>query len=186
MLDDLSKHVLDIAENSVAAGARRVTVTLQERDAAGWLVLSVEDDGCGMDPDMAARVTDPFVTSRTTRRVGLGIPFLKQVAELCEGGLELRSVRGEGTVVTARFRGDAVDCPPVGDLPATVVTLLAGCPDLAWTFRFLRGDALFEVSRDALVEVLEDPRLFQTPTVAHWVRNFVADGLRELREGPGA
>ena len=181
MLDDLSKHVLDIAENSLAAGAQRIVVTLQERDSEGWVVLQVEDDGCGMDPETVTRVTDPFVTSRTTRRVGLGIPFLKQVAELCDGELHLVSALGKGTTLTARFRADAVDCPPLGDLSATVVTLLAGSPDRAWTFRFLRGDASFEVERNALVEVLEDPRLFQTPAVAHWVRNYVEEGLQELR-----
>ena len=184
MLDDLSKHVLDIAENSMAAGARRIVVTLQERDREGWVELRVEDDGCGMDPETVARVTDPFVTSRTTRRVGLGIPFLKQVAELCDGELHLASEKGKGTTLAARFRADAVDCPPLGDLAATVVTLLAGSPDRSWTFRFFRGDGAFEVDRDALVEILEDPRLFQTPAVAHWVRNYVEEGLTELRR-PG-
>ena len=97
MLEDLSAHVLDIAENSVRAGGTEVKITIDEDIAGNKLLFSVEDNGKGMTEEFVAKVTDPFTTTRTTRRVGMGLPFLKQSAELCGGGLEIKSKVGVGT-----------------------------------------------------------------------------------------
>jgi hypothetical protein len=183
MLDDLSQHILDIAENSLAAGASRVDVFLAEKDDQGYRVLEIRDDGKGMDAEMVRRVTDPFFTSRTTRRVGLGIPFLKQAAELAEGSFSIESTPGSGTCLRASFRTACVDCPPLGDLPATVVTLFAGYPDIRWVFRFSCGERSFEVDQKELLKIIEDPELLRTPPVASWLRDFVREGLEEMRTG---
>jgi hypothetical protein len=183
MLDDLSQHILDIAENSLAAGASRVDVRLVEEDDKGFRVLEIRDNGKGMDAEMVRRVTDPFVTSRTTRRVGLGIPFLKQAAELAGGSFSIESVPGSGTCLRAVFRAGSIDCPPLGDLPATVVTLFVGYPDIRWVFRFSRRERSFEVDQKDILEIIEDPELMRTPPVASWLRDFVREGLEEMRMG---
>ncbi len=183
MLEDLSQHLLDIAENGVAAGAGRIDMTLEEDREADRLTLTVEDDGRGMDEEFLARVADPFTTTRTTRRVGLGIPFLKQSAELCGGGLTLRSAPGRGTRISAAFRLSSIDRPPLGDLPATVATLLAGNPRIHWIYRHRIDGREYLLDSAELLEVLEDPELFRTPDVCLWVRESVREGIEEIR-GP--
>jgi hypothetical protein len=181
VLEDMSQHMADIAENGVNAGATRIRVSFNERTPEGWLLLEVEDNGKGMDQEMLRKVVDPFVTSRTTRRVGLGIPFLKQMAELCGGELILSSVVGEGTLLRATLRADAVDCPPLGDIPLTVMTLFAGYPRIQWIFSLARGEQEFALSSEELLAELEDPELFALPEVALWIRETVEEGLREIR-----
>ena len=120
---DLSMHVLDIAQNSIKAGASLVTVSF-ENDGNGKIFFSVRDDGCGMTPDFLARVTDPFTTSRTTRKVGLGIPMLKQSAEMCGGSFGIESEVGTGTFIHASFDTKNIDCIPMGDICDSLLTLV--------------------------------------------------------------
>ena len=112
---DLSMHVLDIVQNSIKAGAKLIVVSFV-RNAEGILTFTVKDDGCGMSPEFLARVTDPFTTTRTTRRVGLGIPMLKQSAEAAGGAFSLESEVGKGTVISASFDLRNIDCIPMGEL----------------------------------------------------------------------
>ena len=122
MLEDLSAHVLDISENSTMAGADEVEITIKEDEREDLLLFSVKDNGRGMSPEFVAKVTDPFTTTRTTRRVGMGLPFLRQSAELCGGGLVIDSTVGVGTTITATFQygrpasagGYAGDCHDAG------------------------------------------------------------------------
>ncbi len=182
VLEDMSQHMVDIAENGVNAGASRIRVSFNERTSDGWLLLEVEDNGKGMDQEMLRKVVDPFITSRTTRRVGLGIPFLKQIAELCDGELFLTSTSGKGTLLRATLRADAVDCPPLGDIALSVMSLFAGHPHVQWTFCLARGKEEFCLSWEELVAELEDPELFSLPDVALWIRETVEEGLREIRD----
>jgi len=117
-------NLLDVAENSVAAGAKLVHIGLAVDEKARRLRLVITDDGKGMDPELAKRVTDPFCTSRTSRKVGLGLPFLKMAAELTGGQLTLESEQGKGTTVTALFCTDHIDMPPLGDVAASVAGLI--------------------------------------------------------------
>lgn len=181
MLEDLSCHILDIAENSAVADAETVTVCLDELRREDWLRLSVDDDGRGMDPERCARVCDPFFTTRTTRRVGLGIPFLKQAAEACGGELILDSRLGEGTLLRASFRYSHIDRPPLGDVPATLVTLLAGHPQIRWIYRHRVDDREFVLDSREIVEILGDRELLRTPDVAQWLRSYLSENLEEIR-----
>lgn len=180
MLEDLSCHILDIAENSAVADADTVTILLEELRRDDWLILSVEDDGRGMDEDRCSRVYDPFFTTRTTRRVGLGIPFLKQAAEACGGGLTLESRLGEGTKLKASFRYDHIDRPPMGDVASTLVTLLAGHPQIRWIYRHRVDDREFVFDSKEIVDVLEDREMLRTPDVAQWLRSYLSENLEEI------
>ncbi len=182
VLEDMSQHMVDIAENGINAGASRIRVLFNECTPDGWLLLEVEDNGRGMEEEMLRKVVDPFTTTRTTRKVGLGIPFLKQIAELCEGELHISSEPGQGTLLRATLRADAVDCPPLGDIPLSVMTLFAGHPHIQWNFCLARGEKEFLLSWDELVAELEDPELFSLPEVALWLRETVREGLEEIRE----
>lgn len=120
--------MLDIAENSVMAEGTEIRIEVLENREAGMLSFSVEDNGRGMSKEFLSKVTDPFTTTRTTRRVGMGLPFLKQSAELCGGGLDIVSEPGKGTKITASFIMGSIDRPPLGDIPATLMTLIMGSP----------------------------------------------------------
>jgi hypothetical protein len=183
MLEDLSLNIMDIAENSTGAGAGKVEIHLFELPGEDRLELSVEDDGRGMDEDLLRRVHDPFCTTRTTRRVGLGIPFLKQAAEACGGGLEIASTPGVGTRLKATFSFGHIDRPPLGNIPSTLSALLAGHPGVHWIYRHRVDEKEFVLDSEELVAVLGDPELFRTPDVAQWICGFVLENLEEIGAG---
>ncbi|MBN1317319.1 MAG: sensor histidine kinase, partial [Anaerolineales bacterium] len=131
---ELSLHILDLAENSVSAGADKVRILVHEDMHADRLIIAVQDNGRGMDEASLAQVCDPFFTSRTTRKVGLGIPFLKAAAESCQGIFIIESTPGKGTHVKAEFKHSHIDRMPLGDLAGTLLTLLVSFPDTHWIF----------------------------------------------------
>ena len=126
-MKELALHLLDIVKNSTAAGATLVEVCLTE-DEAQTLTIVIRDNGRGMSPDFLAAVSDPFTTTRTTRKVGMGIPLYRLTAEQTGGGLTLESTQGVGTTVTAVFHREHLDCPPLGDLPGVMAMLIRAGP----------------------------------------------------------
>lgn len=185
MLEDLSATVLDISENSTRAGADSVEITINEDEKNDWLSFSVKDNGRGMTPEFVAKVTDPFTTTRTTRRVGMGLPFLRQSAELCDGALVIDSAVGVGTTVTATFRYSNVDRPPLGDMPSTIMTLVMGSPRVHWKYRHVVNGKEYLLDTDEIVEALDgDREMLATPDVGMWLRDSVCEELAALRAQP--
>ncbi len=133
---EIALHLLDIAENSVAAESKNISVHVHEDLLHDRLIVSVIDDGHGMDADTAQQVQDPFYTTRTTRNVGLGIPLLKLAAEMAEGSFSLQSEPGKGAWLEADFRHSHIDRMPLGDLSSTFLTLLISHPQIDWTFLY--------------------------------------------------
>ena len=178
---DLSMHVLDIAQNSIKAKAKLVTVSFV-RDENGRLTFSVADDGCGMAPDFLARVTDPFTTSRTTRKVGLGIPMLKQSAEMCGGEFGIESEVGAGTTVRATFDTRNIDCIPMGDICDSLLTLVMLNPDEP-EFLFLASSPDAEACFDTrqLREVLGGVPLNE-PDVVAWMKESIDEEFKPILE----
>lgn len=182
MLEDLSAHLLDIAENSVMANSTDVRIVILEKRSADRLTFSVEDNGKGMTEDFVAKVTDPFTTTRTTRRVGMGLPFLRQSAELCEGGLEISSKPGKGTKTTATFRMSSIDRPPLGDIPATLMTLIMGSPEIHWTYRHKTDSGEFVLDTDEIIEALDgDREMLRSVEVGLWLREHIKENLDEIK-----
>jgi anti-sigma regulatory factor (Ser/Thr protein kinase) len=175
MLRELVLHILDLAENSMAAGATRVTIDVIEEARADRLTIRVADNGRGMEADHAARVADPFVTSRTTRRVGLGLPFLKQAAELCNGALTIDSAQGVGTIVTATFRSSHIDRMPMGDLPGTILTLVVGNPQVDFAYRHVVNDKTFEFDTRPIKKELGEVALSEPSVIG-----YLKDALKEI------
>lgn len=180
MLEDFSQHILDVAENSIKAGASEIRISISEDRPPGLMIFQIDDNGKGMDQHMLSRVTDPFCTSRTTRRVGLGLPFLKQLAELCEGDFSISSEPDIGTRVKATFRMNSIDLPPAGDIPATIMSLLVSHPEIRWIYVHSRGESDFEMDSLAILQILEDPVKLREPQVALWIKDYIRENLEEL------
>ena len=168
-MKELSLNILDVAKNSVKAKATLITILIEEKD--GWRTLTIQDNGCGMPPDMVATVTDPFTTTRKTRPVGMGLPLLKLAAEQTGGTLTVTSSQKEedhGTLVTATFAIDHLDCVPVGDYAGTMVTLIQGSPEIDFSFTYRREDGEIHLETSQMREILGDIPL-DTPEVLSWV-----------------
>lgn len=175
---ELALHLLDIAENSVAAGATEITITVEEDLANDRLRMSVEDNGKGMDPETVARVIDPFVTSRKTRKVGLGIPLLKEAAEACNGGLQIESQVGRGTRLDVDFKRSHIDRMPLGDLAGTILTLVVAYPAIHWIFDYRYGEKSF-VFDDAVVKHELGGFPLTEPSILAFVREMLEQGVAE-------
>jgi hypothetical protein len=177
---ELALHLLDIAENSVAAGAQTVVVTVEEDTRSDRLRLSVEDDGKGMDEEMAGMVTDPFVTTRTTRKVGLGIPLLKAAAEACNGWLRITSQVGKGTRLECEFQRSHIDRMPLGDVAGTMLALVVGAPQIHWVYRHrVNGDEFVFDDQPIKDELGELP--LTEPEILSFVRETLQQGVANVQ-----
>lgn len=178
-MKELSLNLLDIAENSVKAGATLIRMTL--REAGNVLTMTVEDNGCGMKPDFLRSVTDPFCTTRRTRKVGLGLPLLRLAAEQTGGSLTVESRHrdafpdGHGTCVTACFHTDHIDCTPLGDTVSTLWTLIQGSPEIDFVFLHETPERVVRLdTRELRLELGADIPL-NTPAVLDWIADYLRD-----------
>lgn len=176
---ELSQHITDLIENSVRAGAHKVEVTVVEDLPADSLIVYVADNGCGMPPEVVEKVTDPFFTSRSCRRVGLGLPLLAAATERCEGSMEISSEQGRGTTVIARFRHSHIDRPPLGDIQSTLLTALVGHSDVDFVYCHRVNGHCFELDSSAIKKELEGIPLSHPP-VLRWLERFLSEGLSEV------
>lgn len=172
-MKELSEHILDIAQNSVAAGAAHLTITLA--DEGGTLTVVIADDGRGMPPELLAAASDPFTTTRATRTVGLGLSLYRMAAELTGGGLEIRSEPGRGTVVTAVFHTDHLDCPPVGSLAEVIALLVQGNPDLEIVYRHITPAGCSELDTAQLRQALGNEISLAEPAVFRWILETLSE-----------
>lgn len=176
---EISLHILDVVQNSIEAGASRVVITVDQDTARDCLTVDIADNGRGMDPETAGRVTDPFVTTRTTRRVGLGLPLLAAAARQSGGTLTVASTKGEGTRVTATFGLTNIDRPPLGDMTSTVTCLLAANPSLDLEYRHRCDGREFHLAAADLRARLGEVGLSE-PEVVSFVRDYIDEGLRQV------
>jgi anti-sigma regulatory factor (Ser/Thr protein kinase) len=179
-LREIALHLLDIAENSVVANATRVEILVDEDLQNDRLKTVVQDNGKGMDAEMLARVADPFVTSRTTRNVGLGIPLFKAAAEACNGYFTISSKLGEGTRLEAEFQHSHIDRMPLGDLSGTMLHLVIGHPDVHWLFQYQAGDNAFTFDDGPIKEELGDVPLTE-PAVLTFLREMLEEGIARVK-----
>lgn len=178
-MKELSLNILDIAKNSTKAQAKNIEITLDENSSSGMLTITIKDDGCGMDKEFLQRVTDPFSTTRTTRKVGLGLPLFKLAAEQSGGSLAIESEVGAGTTVRASFQLDNIDRMPVGDLPGTFVTLVQGDPEVRFVLTCRVDDDEFTADTEEIKEIL-DGMPITSPQVLVWLSGFITDNLSEI------
>lgn len=173
-MKELSLNILDVTKNSVTAGAKNITVRLTESED-GILTLKIIDDGCGMSEETLKGVTDPFYTTRTTRKVGLGIPLLKLACEQSGGALDIKSTLGVGTEVTATFDMNSIDFTPIGDMVSTMTVLVMGSPDIDFEYEHTApGGRVVQLSTLQLREVLGDIPL-DSPEIVKWIGEYLQE-----------
>lgn len=175
-------HVLDLVQNSLEAGATRVEVEVVEDTAMDCLLLSVEDDGRGMSAETLNEISNPFYTTRTTRRVGLGIPLLLAAAQRCGGELRIESEPGRGTKVTATFQRSHIDRAPLGDMAETLLSVLLRERPVELHYRHRVDGRTFEFDTRAVKAELGGLS-FSHPAVVNWLRGYLSEGIAELYEG---
>jgi hypothetical protein len=183
-LRELALHLLDIAENSVAASAKNISISVEEDTKNDRLRMSVQDDGVGMDANTVAKVIDPFYTTRTTRKVGLGIPLLKEAAEACNGFLTIQSEPGRGTRIDVEFQHSHIDRMPLGNLAGTFLSLLIAYPHIHWTFRYWANEQDFEFDDAPIKKELEGISLTE-PDVLSFIRQMIETGIADIQPVTG-
>ncbi len=179
---ELSLHILDIIQNSIEAGASKVALTIDEDPEGNWFTITVEDNGRGMSPEMVENVKDPFVTTRTTRKVGLGIPLFHRAAVQTGGDLQITSKLGEGTRIDVAFQYSHIDRAPLGDIVATISTVLGGHPTLEFEYRHAYRGRDFVFRTADIRATLEDVEL-NHPMIMGWIRDHITEGLAEIYGG---
>jgi len=182
-MKDLSLHVLDIVENSLAAKASKVEIRITEDPDKDRMILEIEDNGEGIPTHLLDKVVDPFFTTRSTRKIGLGLSLLRQAAQQCEGDLEIYSGQGKGTLVRAVFRYKHIDRKPLGDMASTLVTLLTGNADRDFKYVHTKRHDSFVVDTAELKNELGDIPI-NHPKVIRFVRDEIVSGLRALGHEP--
>ena len=178
-MKELSLNILDVAKNSVSAGASLIEIILDE-DADGMLTLKINDNGCGMSEETLRGVTDPFYTTRKTRKVGLGLPLLKMAAEQTGGGLKIVSsdkVGESGTRLEATFDTKSIDFMPIGDIVSTVCILIAGSPEIDFEFSDVSPKRSISLKTAELRAVLGDVSLAE-PEVQMWIKEYLEEQYR--------
>ncbi len=179
-MKDLSLHITDLCQNSIAAEAKTIKLSLSLKKDV--LFLQIKDDGKGMSQEKAEEALSPFVTSRTTRKIGLGIPFAKQSAEQSGGDFTITSEENKGTQIKASFVLSNIDCIPLGDIAETVSGLMSANENINFLFEASSLDKRFSVSTEELKEILNGVPLYE-PQVALWLNEYIKENILEIFGG---
>ncbi len=178
-MKELSLNVLDIVQNSITAGADHIEISLIENDDR-LLTLTIADNGCGMSRETVERVRDPFYTTRTTRKVGMGIPLLRLASEQAGGELHIESKTREeapsdhGTVISATFHTDSIDFTPVGDMVSTMCVIIQGHPEIDYVFRHKTPALDVELDTAQMREVLGEGISLAEPEILSWLSEYLS------------
>jgi hypothetical protein len=184
MVEDLCFHLLDLVQNSAAAGALNIGLNVTESAQGDRLTLEVADDGRGMDRQTREKVQDPFFTSKSFKKVGLGIPLLKATAQLCGGDFRITSRVGRGTKVRARLQKNHLDCPPLGNLEETLISMLVSLDPINMRFTYRSEKGKFAVASVDIRRQVGDLH-FSHPEIYKFLKDYIHEGLGRLLTPPG-
>lgn len=186
-MKELSLNILDISQNSLKAGAKNVSIIIDEVTEVNTLILTIIDDGCGMSKEMVANVTDPFCTSRKTRKVGLGIPLLKLAAEQTGGYFEITSKHesefptDHGTVVKAVFKTNSIDNTPLGDIVSTLIVIIQGHPDVNYVYLHRTPKGEVHLDTREMRKVLGDDISLADYEILEWIKEYFEESYKEIQ-----
>jgi len=178
-MNTLSLNILDIVQNSIRAEAGIITTEIIESESDDRYLITITDNGKGIPPEILENVTDPFVTTRTRRRMGLGLSLLKHHAELTGGGLKIRSEQGKGTEVVALFSNSHIDRQPMGDIPGVMIILIAANPGINFIYRHCTDSGEYLFSTSEVKEYLEVETLNDRALLAD-IRIMINENLKEI------
>ena len=179
---ELSLNILDIAQNSIVAGATLTEIVVDENTKDNTLLIGIYDNGCGMTEEQVRSVIDPFFTTRTTRKVGMGIPLFKMAAEQTGGSFKIESGKGVGTKIEALFKTDSIDFTPLGDIASTIVTIVSMNNDKEFLYKRVFNDKEFIFSTAEIKKILGGVPLSE-PSVMTWVEEYLNEQYNELLKG---
>lgn len=174
---DLAMHMMDIVQNSLRAGAQEIAIDLLENSANHTLLFRVKDNGSGMNGETLKKLADPFFTTRTTRKTGLGVPFLKMTCEQTGGTLKVFSEEGKGSVVEAVYQTDNPDCLPLGDMAGYLTLLLRANPEVCFRFTFGVNETEFILDSNELKEQGIEP---QYPMMFEAIKEYITENLTDI------
>ena len=178
-MEDLSLHILDIVENAISAKAKKIEIRVIEVPREDRLTIEIQDDGIGMDEEISQKAVDPFFTTRSSRRVGLGLSLLAQAAQEAGGTLRIESELGKGTKVTATFQYHHIDRKPLGNMAETIMTLLLGNPELEILYTHQKEGKSYLLSSSLLKNHFKDRSLVD-PEVIQWMKTHLKEGLKQI------
>jgi hypothetical protein len=178
-LREISLHILDIVQNSIAAGASSIKITALADTANDLLTVAIADNGRGMSAETIERAMSPFWTTRTTRSVGLGIPMFAAAAEACQGGLWITSEVGKGTRTEARFKLSHIDRAPFGDIGATIVDLIVANPQISFRYEQKMDQKVFYLDTEDIHRELGQAPIDALP-VRRWMKDYMAEGISRI------
>jgi anti-sigma regulatory factor (Ser/Thr protein kinase) len=181
---ELSLHILDVVENGITAGGDCIWIEVEEDRQADQFKIVIRDNGHGMSPEKMKNINDPFITSRTTRRVGLGLSLLAAAAQRCDGTVRVNSQPGKGTEVAATFRYRHIDRAPLGDIAATLTTLIIGNPGIDFVYSHRIDGKDFDLDTREIRSEMEDLSL-SDPVVIHHLAETIRSALKVLTSDKG-
>lgn len=182
MLRDISLHILDLAQNSITAGASCIEINLSCDKESKFLTMSIKDNGCGMTAEFLASVEDPFTTSRKTRKVGMGIPFFKLACEQAGGEFFIKSVINEGTELNGSLEVDNIDRLPLGDVGDTTSFLISSAPETKFIIRLASVNGEFEFDTDSVKEEIGDVPITEYE-ILQWIKDYVNENVQIIFGG---
>lgn len=181
-MKELSLHILDVVQNSLGAKASLIEININENIKEDLLIIEIKDNGTGMSKEMSKKLIDPFFTTRTTRKVGLGIPLFAQAAKSCGGDFNVHSEKGKGTAIEASFVLSHIDRAPIGSMVDTMVSLVAMRPDVDFVYRHCVGDEEFILDTREIKKTLQEVPI-SNPMVLTWIKKFIEENLKEINGG---
>jgi hypothetical protein len=179
-MKDISLHILDIIQNSITAGATDIEISIDQNDINDTLVIKIIDNGKGMSPEMVELVADPYTTTRTTRKVGLGLPLLKLNAERTGGHLAIYSKVGQGTKVVSGFRTSHIDCLPIGDMAGVMAITVSGNPQINFCYTHKINGKSYIFDTQEIKAILGDISI-NTPSVTSFLKEMLKENLDEIK-----
>ena len=180
MMKDLAMHIMDIVQNSISAGATLIQVSINESEIEDTLRLTITDNGKGIPAEILEKVTDPYVTSRTTRKVGLGLPLLKQHADSTGGNLTIESKEGSGTTVIATFGLTHFDRQPLGDIAGTMVLLAGANLKIRFVYEHTTEAGEYRFDTDEVNEMLDGMSISEA-SVMRFLKEMINENLKEIK-----
>ncbi len=178
-MQEISLNILDIAQNSIKANASVVYITVAYSSDKSILTCEIRDDGCGMTEQQVKNVTDPFYTTRTTRKVGLGVPFFKMTAEMTGGDFKITSAVGKGTVVTAVYHADHIDMLPLGNMTETIISLVSVNPQVDFVYTSKIGEREFTMDTREFKQVLDSVAI-NSPEVLTFIKDYINENQQSI------
>ncbi|MBD3413125.1 MAG: hypothetical protein GF421_01675 [Candidatus Aminicenantes bacterium] len=179
-MEDLSLHILDIAENSIKAKAKNIEIMFEENTEKDMTSLEISDDGMGMDNKTLYKVLNPFFTTKNTRKVGLGIPLLSEAAKAADGKFSIESQPGKGTRLKAMFKSSHIDKKPIGDIASTLISIISGHPEVRLVYTHKLNGKKYELDTKEIKSQLNGIPI-HSPEVLKIIKININKGIDSMR-----